>query len=73
VGITGLAEGWRSGRLVRANAGLLALAGLAVARFFDADVSFLVRGLAFIVVGVGFLLTNLLLIRRGRERVETAS
>jgi hypothetical protein len=73
VGITGLAEGWQSGRLVRANAGLLALASLAVARFFDADVSFLVRGLVFIVVGVGFLLTNLLLIRRGRERVEAAS
>jgi hypothetical protein len=73
VGITGLIEGWQSGRIVRANAGLLALAGLAVARFFDADVSFLVRGLAFITVGVGFLLTNLLLIRRGRERVEAAS
>ena len=73
VGVTGLAEGWQSGRLVRANAGLLALAGLAVARFFDADVSFLVRGLAFIVVGVGFLLTNLLLIRKSRERVEAAS
>ncbi|HET9300371.1 MAG TPA: DUF2157 domain-containing protein [Candidatus Polarisedimenticolaceae bacterium] len=70
VGITGLAEGWQSGRLVRANAGLLALASLAVARFFDADVSFVVRGLAFIAVGVGFLVANLFLVRRGRRQVE---
>jgi len=73
VGITGLAEGWQSGKLVRANAGLLALAGLAVARFFDADVSFVVRGLAFIVVGAGFLVTNLLLVRRSRARAEVVS
>ena len=72
VGITGLAEGWRSGRLVRANAGLLALAGLALARFFDADVSFLLRGLGFIGVGVGFLVTNLLLVRKTRARAEAA-
>jgi len=72
VGVTGLLEGWQSGRLVRANAGLLALATLAVARFFDADVSFLVRGLAFILVGAGFLLTNLVLVRRNRRQVEAA-
>lgn len=72
VGITGLAEGWRSGRLGRANAGLLALAGLALARFFDADVSFLLRGLGFIGVGVSFLVTNLLLVRKTRTRVEVA-
>jgi hypothetical protein len=71
VGITGLAEGWRSGRVVRANAGLLALGGLALARFFDADVSFLVRGLVFIAVGLGFLTINLLLVRRSRQRVKS--
>lgn len=67
VGVTGLAEGWRSGLMVRANAGLLALASLAVARFFDADVSFLVRGLGFIAVGIAFLVTNLMLVRRTRS------
>ena len=44
-----------------------ALASLAVARFFDADVPFLVRGLGFIGVGLGFLITNLMLVRRTRE------
>jgi hypothetical protein len=67
VGITGLADGFRTGRIVRANAGLLALSALAVARFFDADVSFLLRGLGFILVGLGFLTVNLVLVRRGRR------
>jgi hypothetical protein len=35
-------------------------------RFFDTDVGFLVRGLAFIGAGVGFLVVNILLLKRRR-------
>jgi hypothetical protein len=43
---------------------MLMLAGLIVTRFFDSDLGFVVRGLAFIGVGIGFLATNVVLIRR---------
>jgi len=40
------------------------LAALIILRFFDSDLGFVVRGLAFITVGIGFLVTNVVLIRR---------
>ena len=42
------------------------LAALIVTRFFDANVSFVVRGVAFIILGIGFLGANLLLSQRGK-------
>ena len=38
-----------------------------VARFFDADISFLARGIAFIVLGSGFLAMNTWLLRQRKE------
>jgi hypothetical protein len=64
LGVAGLASGWREGRLARANAALLALGGLAVVRFFDTELSFLVRGVVFVLVGLAFLAVNLRLSRR---------
>ena len=60
-----LVAGIRSGRLATLNGGLLMLTALIVARFFDWDLSFTVRGIAFITIGVGFLGTNLLVRRTG--------
>jgi hypothetical protein len=64
LGIVTLAEGVRLPRLATVNLGLLALAGLIVARFFDTDLSFLVRGLIFVSFGVTCLLINLWFMRR---------
>jgi uncharacterized membrane protein len=66
LGVALIALGVRDRRLGVVNLGLLVTATLILARFFDADMSFVVRGLAFIAVGVGFLVTNILLVRRTR-------
>jgi len=70
LGVGTLMRGVRDGRLSTANGGLALLAMLIVARFFDADVPFTLRGLAFIAVGIGFLVANVLILRRwkGAER-----
>jgi uncharacterized membrane protein len=64
LGIELLTRGvWANG-LVRANFGLLIIAAIAVARFFDSDLSFVIRGLGFIVIGGGFLAANIIFFRK---------
>ncbi len=46
------------------NVGLLAVAVLIIARFFDTDLSFILRGLIFIGLGVAFLVANVVMMRR---------
>lgn len=64
LGLELLLRGIRAHSLPRANFGLLVLAALALARFFDSDLGFVTRGLAFIIVGAGFLGANLIWFRR---------
>ena len=64
LGVGTLWRGLREDRLGVVNAGMLTLSALIITRFFDSDLSFVVRGLAFIAVGAGFLVTNIVLIRR---------
>ena len=64
LGLGTLIAGIRANKLSRVNTGLLALAALIIARFFDSNMSFLVRGAAFIIVGAGFLVTNLVVLHR---------
>ncbi len=46
------------------NIGMFMLSALIVVRFFDSDMSILARGIAFIVIGVGFLTANFVIIKR---------
>jgi uncharacterized membrane protein len=62
-----LAVGVRTERLGTVNGGLLILGALLVMRFFDQELGFVARGVAFIVVGAGFLGVNLLLAKRWRR------
>ena len=64
LGLVTLIAGIRGNQLGRVNAGLVALAALIVARFFDSELSFLLRGLTFIGIGIGFLVTNVVMLRR---------
>ena len=64
LGVELIARGLRAESITRANFGLLVIAALAVARFFDSDLTFVVRAVGFIVIGLGFLGTNLMLFRR---------
>lgn len=69
VGALTLVEGLRGLDLSKANRGLLALSALLLARFFDTDLSFLVRGIGFITLGAICLGLNLWLMRRVRGRM----
>lgn len=62
--ISRIIAGVRSNNLTIINIGMLMLAILIIARFFDSDINFIIKGLAFIIVGSGFLVTNIVLTRR---------
>src|SRR2546421_8487902 len=64
LGVYTLLRGIRSRRVVEANLGMVVTAILATARFFDTDLEFVVRGIAFIAIGLGFLVTNLVVFKR---------
>ncbi|HEX4632034.1 MAG TPA: DUF2157 domain-containing protein [Chthoniobacterales bacterium] len=64
LGVYTLLRGIRSGSVFEANLGMVVIAVLATARFFDTDLEFVVRGIAFILIGVGFLVTNLIVFKR---------
>lgn len=64
LGLFTLIRGVRAGRIYEANLGMLIIAALAIARFFDSDFEFVVRGIAFIAIGLGFLVTNLIVFKR---------
>jgi uncharacterized membrane protein len=51
------------------NYGLLILTALITGRFFDTDFSFVVRGLLFIMVGVGFFAANYYMIRKRKKQI----
>ncbi len=67
LGVGTLWRGVREQQLGVVNGGMLMLSTLIALRFFDGDFSFVIRGLVFMAVGVGFLMTNLILIRRKRS------
>ena len=62
--VMALRSGLARAKFAETNAGMLLLTALIVMRFFDTDVGFLLRGLAFIAVGVGFLVVNAMLLKR---------
>lgn len=68
VGALTLNDGFRRMELGTTNRGLLAIAAVLIARFFDTDFSFLVRGLAFVALGAGCFAVNVSLMRRGRRQ-----
>lgn len=68
LGLLFLVEGVSGGSLSGANSGMAILTLLIAVRFFDPSISFVIRGLLFIAIGAGFLVTNLYLVR-SRKRV----
>jgi hypothetical protein len=64
LGVELIVRGLRAQSMARANFGLLVIAALAIARFLDSDLSFIVRAIGFIVIGLGFLFTNFMLFKK---------
>jgi len=64
VSVTRLTIGIRTNNLGVINTGMFMLSALILARFFDSDINFIIKGLIFISIGIGFLMTNVVILRR---------
>ena len=73
LGLAYLVQGCRSIQLRLVNFGMLILSLLLITRFFDSDFGFLARGIAFILIGCGFLTANLIIARQKRNMEVSVS
>ena len=64
VSVFRLMMGIRTNNLSVINTGMVMLSALVLARFFDSEINFVLKGLVFISIGVGFLATNVIILRR---------
>lgn len=64
IGILTIRDGSNRNHLGILNFGLLIIATLIVCRFLDTDLSFVIRGLLFVLVGIGFFFANYRMIRK---------
>ena len=64
IGILTIRDGARQNHLGILNFGLLVITALVVCRFFDSDLSFVIRGLLFVTVGAGFFATNYWMLKK---------
>jgi len=62
-GIFTILNGIKANHLGILNYGLVIIAVLVMCRFFDSDLSFVLRGLLFVIVGAGFFAANYYLIK----------
>lgn len=69
IGLLEIKRGNQLNNLRILNFGLLIITILITCRFFDTDFSFIVRGILFISLGLGFFLTNYLMLKK-RNRNE---
>ncbi len=64
LGILTIIDGAKQDHLGILNFGLLIITALVVCRFFDTNLSFVIRGLLFISVGFGFFMTNYCMLKK---------
>ncbi len=67
-GLAFLVSGFRDHHMGRVNVGLLFVLLLAAVRFFDTDWSFVVKGIAFVLLGIAFLGANWGLSKEVKEK-----
>ncbi len=67
IGVVTIVGSIREEKLGMLNFGLLIIALLIICRFFDTEMSYLIRGIVFAVLGIGFFVANYFMIKRLRE------
>ena len=67
IGILTIKRGERKNHLGILNFGLIIITSLVISRFFDTDLSFIIRGLLFVSVGTGFFITNYWMLKKRKE------
>lgn len=70
IGVNTIAKGANADSLVILNYGLLMIAAIAACRFFDAQISFIMRGILFVLVGIGFFAGNYRFLKKRNKPVE---
>lgn len=73
IGTLTIVKGARQDHLGILNYGLSIIAILIICRFFDMQISFVIRGLLFIVVGLGFFITNYWMLKKRKKTVDETS
>lgn len=64
IGLLTIRKGGRENHLGILNYGLLIITMLVFCRFFDTDLPFIWRGILFVVVGIGFFMTNYWMLKK---------
>jgi hypothetical protein len=64
IAILTIREGAKRSHLGILNYGLLIITALVICRFFDTDLSFVLRGLLFVSVGIGFFVVNFRMLKK---------
>ena len=67
-GLMLLKEGAKQTHLGVINLGMLIIALLAICRSFDSDLTFVVKGIVFVLVGIGFFAANWLMIKKNKRK-----
>ena len=67
LGLVMLREGSKHSHLGIINLGMLVIALLVICRSFDSDLTFVVKGILFVIVGIGFFAANWLMINKRKE------
>jgi uncharacterized membrane protein len=70
VAILTIREGAIKNHLGILNYGLLIITALIICRFFDVNIGFALKGLLFVMVGMGFFFANLWMIRKKKKVVN---
>lgn len=70
VGIFTIRDGAKRNHLGVLNYGLLILTALVICRFFDTDLSFVIRGMLFVAVGTGFFLVNYRMLKKRKTNEQ---
>lgn len=52
------------------NYGLIIITALVVCRFFDTNMSYIIRGLLFVMVGIGFFMTNYVMLKKQKTHIN---
>lgn len=67
IGILTIKKGSNLNHLGVLNFGLILITVLVICRFFDTDLSFVLRGLLFVSVGAGFFIANYLMLKKRKN------
>jgi hypothetical protein len=67
IGIRIIRQGIAEDHLGILNYGLLVLTTAIICKFFDTDISFIIRGLIFVGLGIGFFYANYMIIQKRKS------